>query len=158
MLSSYCSHIQVSQPPRVSKFSAMPPKLNAAQRAARADALMLELRQIGYLPRATNSSTGRRLALALRRARAAGDMDAYESELESLAARERGGAAKHAEEAVAAAAVCPSEAAPAAKHTPSAAIQKRMQLWFLQSSTSVKSQRLFVHHSLRLLQSIASQR
>ena len=99
----------------------MPPKLNAAQRAARADALMLELRQIGYLPRATDSSTGQRLVMALRRARAAGDMDAYESELESLAARERGGAAKHAEEAVAAAAVCPSVAASAAKQMPSAA-------------------------------------
>ena len=34
----------------------MPPKLNAAQRAARADALMLELRQIGYLPREISSS------------------------------------------------------------------------------------------------------
>ena len=106
----------------------MPPKLNAAQRAARADALMLELRQIGYLPRATNSSTGRRLAMALRRALAAGDMDAYESELESLAARERGGAAKHAEEAVAAAAVCPSVAASAAKQTPSAAERHKEKL------------------------------
>ena len=49
---------------------------------------MQEVRELGWLPR-DRTQTERRLAKAFSKARAAGYMDAYESELESFAARGR---------------------------------------------------------------------